>query len=117
MPIASINEPGFNTQGMAPGSVNEPPVLPPSVLKPTVTAIVPNTCPVGGADIVANVTGTGFFSGTVCYVGALVRQTVFNPGDGSLSVTLKPSQRTPGTYQVYVRNGQYSSNSVPFVFT
>jgi hypothetical protein len=117
MPGGSANEPGgYTFEGMSPGSANEPPIVPAAVYKPTITSIVPNTCPVGGADITVKVTGTGFFAKSVCFVGGLVRATVFN-GDGTLSVTFKPSTRTPGVVKVIVRNGVYPSNGVDFTFT
>jgi hypothetical protein len=112
MPVSnSINEPGgYVYDAMSPGSANEPPRLPAGVFAPKITSLVPNTCPVGGADITVKVSGTGFFEKSVCFVGAPNRPTVFNPADGSLSVT-------PGTVKVVVRNGVYSSNAVDFTFT
>lgn len=112
----SINEPGYNFEGMSPGSINEPPVIPAGVYAPKITSIVPNSCPVGGSNITVTLTGTGFFAGSVCFVGGLNRSTAFN-ADGTLSVTFRPATRTPGTVKVLVRNGSYPSNSVDFTFT
>ena len=116
--VKSINEPGgYTFDRMAPGSINEPANLPPGVFTPKITSVVPNTCPVGGADVTVKVSGTGFFDKSVCFVGTLNRATVFNPADGTLSVTFKPATRNPGVVPVVVRNGSYSSNSVNFTFT
>jgi IPT/TIG domain len=119
MPISnSINEPGgYAYEGLSPGSANEPPKIPAGAYAPKITSLVPNSCPTGGADITVKVTGTGFFEKSVCFVGAPNRPTTFNPADSSLSVTFKPSTRTPGTVKVVVRNGAYSSNAVDFTFT
>jgi len=115
--MKSINEPQtYGFEGMAPGSINEPPVVPVGVFAPKITSLVPNSCPIGGPDVVVVVTGTGFFGKSVCFVGGLVRATVFN-ADKTLSVTFKPSTRTRGTVPVVVRNGVYPSNAMDFTFT
>jgi hypothetical protein len=116
--VKSINEPGgYTFDRMAPGSINEPVNLLPGVYTPNITSLVPNSCKVGGPDITVTVSGTGFFDKSVCFVGTLNRATVFNPADGTLSVTFKPATRNPGVIPVVVRNGSYSSNSVNFTFT
>jgi hypothetical protein len=113
----SANEPGgYTFEGMSPASANEPATVPAGVLAPKITSVVPNSCPVGGPDITVKLTGTGFFAKSVCFVGGLLRATVFN-GDGTLSVTFKPATRIPGVLPVIVRNGVYPSNSMPFTFT
>jgi hypothetical protein len=113
----SINEPlPYSFEGMMPSSINEPPNVPAGVLAPKITLLTPNTHAIGGPDITVQVTGTGFFDKSVCFVGDVIRTTVFN-ADGTLSVTFKPATRNPGVMPVVVRNGAYSSNSMPFTFT
>ena len=116
MTLRSINEGGYTYDGISPGSANEPPVVPPGVYAPRITAMVPTTHAIGGPDFTVTLTGTGFFAKSQCFVGDLPRATVFN-ADKTLSVTFKSSTRVTGTVKVIVRNGPYPSNAVDFTFT
>jgi hypothetical protein len=110
--MKSINEPqAYGFEGMTPGSINEPVVVP-GAFAPKITSLVPNSCPIGGPDVVVTVTGTGFFGKSVCFVAGLVRSTAFNADK-----TFKPATRTRGTVPVVVRKGAYSSNAFDFTFT
>ena len=114
--LKSINEGSGSTfEGMSPGSINEPPVVPAGVYKPQITAMVPSTHVINGPDFAVTLTGTGFFNKTVCFVADQNRPTVFN-ADKTLTVMLKPP-RSAGTVKVIVRNGSYPSNSMNFTFT
>lgn len=116
MAIQSVNEPGYTAEQMRLDSINEPQKSSPGLYAPTITSIVPNTCAVGGPDYNVKITGTGFFAQSQAFVGEQTRVTVYN-ADGTLTVTLRPSTRVPGTVKVVVRNGQFSSNQVDFTFT
>jgi hypothetical protein len=117
MPLKSINEPGVYTfDQLAPGSVNEPPVLPPGVFAPNITLLSPSSVVAGGSNFTLYLIGTGFFDKTVIFVNGGSRVTKLE-SDGRLSTAMRPSQWTPQTAKIQVRNGIYPSNIMDLVFT
>ena len=104
-----------------PTSINEPhtPAFEEvsGAVMPTITALEPATCAIGGEDFDLHVTGEGFNEGSVIYFAGHDEPTTLNE-DGTLSTGVKPSLwGAPATVQVYVRNGTLHSEPVPFEFT
>jgi hypothetical protein len=114
--MGSINEPGYNFEPLAPGSINEPAVVPAGVYAPKITSLSQNSAVVGSANFTLYLTGTGFFGKSVIFVNGQNRVTKLE-ADGRLSTSIRPTAWTPQTVKCQVRNGAYSSNVVDFVFT
>lgn len=104
--VQSINEPGTPAFEEVAGQV-----------KPTITAIAPDTCAIGDADFTLDVTGTGFGENTIIFFAGHIEPTEFD-GTDTVSTGVKPSLwGSPATVQVYVINGTLHSDPVNFTFT
>lgn len=85
---------------------------------PTITALEPATCAIGGPDFTMYVQGTGFTADSVIHFAGYDEPTTYNDIDGSLSTGIKPSLwQSPDTVKVSVWNGSMVSEEVDFTFT
>ena len=115
--LKSINEgSGFTFEGMSPGSINEPPVVPAGVYKPQITSMVPSTHAINGPDFTVTLTGTGFFKRQCASRRTRTGRRCSTPTRRCPSCSSLPGPR-PGTVKVIVRNGAYPSNAMDFMFT
>jgi hypothetical protein len=104
--VQSINEPQTPAFDQIAGAV-----------KPTITAITPDTCAIGDADFTLDITGTGFGPDSIIYFAGHDEPTEFDGAD-TVSTGVKPSLwGSPATVKVYVHNGTLHSDPVDFTFT
>jgi hypothetical protein len=99
--VQSINEPQTPAFDQIAGAV-----------KPTITAITPDTCAIGDADFTLDITGTGFGPDTIIFFAGHDEPTEFDGAD-TVSTGVKPSLwGSPVTVKVYVHNGTLHSDPV-----
>jgi len=96
-----------------PGSIPEGPITEEEA--PTIEALEPDEAEVGSADIVLEVTGTGFTEQSVVQFNAEDRPTEYI-SETELTITVQPSQWSDGVVPVRVKNGDQLSEPVEFEF-
>jgi hypothetical protein len=105
----SINEPpGSNIKGI---------VLPEGVGKPVIASIEPTSCMIGDPDFTLDVTGEGFYGGSIIFFAGHDEPTTWNEEESTLSTGVKPSLwSSPTVVQCQVKNGSLISDPVDFTF-
>jgi hypothetical protein len=103
-----------------PTSINEPstPAFEEvaGAVKPTITALMPDSCAVGDADVTLFISGEGFGENSTIFFAGHDEPTTLNE-DGTVSTGVKPALwGAPVTVKVRVHNGTQSSNALDFTF-
>jgi IPT/TIG domain len=91
---------------------------------PTISALSPNSTPVGGAAFTLTVNGTNFVSGALVYWSGAARPTTFvssskvtaeiGAADIATAQTVMVFVKNPGGTGIYMNQGGQSSSSVNF---
>jgi len=94
---------------------------------PSITALAPNSTPMGGAAFTLTVTGANFVSGAVVYFHGTTRTTTFvsstkvtadiTAADIATAQTVPVFVKNPGGTGIYMNQGGQSSASVDFTIT
>ena len=104
--VQSLNEPGTPAFEEVSGAV-----------KPTISALEPDTCAIGDPDFDLHVTGENFTTASIIYFAGHDEPTTLNE-DGTVSTGVNMAMwHGPDTVNVYVRNGTLHSNALEFTFT
>ncbi len=95
------------------GATSSPALL--DVLRPTITSVDPPSLSVGATATTITVKGTSFLTTSKIVFKGLIKETVFNAADGSLSATLGGADLSDsGSFGVTVKNSDLSM-SQPFI--
>ena len=98
-----------------PGSIPEGPTGPREEA-PTIEALEPDEAEVGSADVVLEVTGTGFVQGSVIQFGPDNDLATTFISDTELTAPIKPSEWGDGVVEVRVKNADGGLKSEPVEF-